>query len=131
VGIRRLAELASEGQNYVNIDLQFPENITIGAVGPRVSSAQYFLLIISNFDSRVPSVPVTGEYGQLTANAISAFQSAYNLPSTGVIDEATWNKLYDTYNAIITVVLTDGFASSQGVSPTQYPGGEMSAGDTD
>ena len=131
VGIRRLAELASEGQNYINIDLQFPESITIGATGPRVSSAQYFLLIISNFDSRVPSVPVTGEYGQLTANAISAFQSAYNLPVTGIIDEATWNKLYDTYNAIITVVLTDGFTSSEGVAPTQYPGGEMSAGDTD
>lgn len=131
VGIRRLSELASEGQDYIGTDLQFPENLTIGAVGPRVSSAQYYLLIISNFDSRIPSVPVTGEFGQLTANSIRAFQEAYNLPVTGILDEATWNTLYDTYSAIITVVLTDDFSSDKGVNPTQYPGNEMSAGNSD
>jgi len=131
VGIQRLAELASEGQQFQNINLQFPENLTIGAVGPRVSAAQYYLLIISKFDSRVPSVPVTGEFGQQTADAIRAFQSAYNLPVTGVLDESTWNSLYDTYTAIITVVLTGDFESENGVGETQFPGSDLSSGDAD
>ena len=131
VGIQRLTELVSEGQNYVGIDTGFPGSVGVGDAGPRVSSLQYFLLIISNFDSRVPSVPVTGEYGQLTFNAIKQFQSAYGLEVSGTVDESTWNALYDTYSAIIKVVLTDGFEDREGVQSTQYPGNALSGGDSD
>lgn len=130
-GIKDLSELVSEGQQYVSADLQFPENITVGAVGPRVFSAQYFLLIISKFDPRINSVPITGEFGQLTFEAIRNFQSVYGLESTGVIDEETWNVLYDTYSAIITVVLRGDSWPNKNLSPTQYPGNELSSGDRD
>lgn len=109
VSIKNLAELVSEGQDYPSFKLEFPENLTIGAVGPRVSSMQYYLLIISKFDPRVTSVPVTGEFGQLTANALKQFQMAYDLPVTGILDNATWDKIYDTYTSIINVVLTDSY----------------------
>lgn len=131
VAIRDLSELVSEGQMYVGTDLQFPESVSVGSTGPRVSSLQYFLLIISNFDQRIQSVPVTGEFGQLTFNAVKQFQSAYNLPVTGIVDEATWNVLYDTYSAIINVVLRNGSFQSEGVNETQYPGNSLSVNQTD
>ncbi len=131
VAIRDLSELVSEGQMYVGTDLQFPESVSVGSTGPRVSSLQYFLLIISNFDQRIQSVPVTGEFGQLTFNAVKQFQSAYNLPVTGIVDEATWNVLYDTYSAIINVVLRNGSFHSEGVNETQYPGNSLSVNQTD
>lgn len=130
-GIRNLSELVSEGQNYVGADLQFPENITVGSVGPRVSSAQYFLLIISKFNPKVQSVPVTGDFGQLTFNAVRQFQSAYGLEVNGIIDEPTWNKLYNVYSSIINVVIRGGTPQIDGVGATQYPGYEMSSGDSD
>ena len=131
VAIRNLSELVSEGQMYVGTDLQFPESVSVGSTGPRVSSLQYFLLIISKFDQRVPSVPVTGEFGQLTFNAIKQFQSAYNLPVTGVVDEVTWNVIYDTYTAIINVVLRNGSFQREGVNETQYPGNSLSVDQSD
>jgi len=131
VAIRDLSELVSEGQMYVGTDLQFPESVSVGSTGPRVSSLQYFLLIISNFDQRIQSVPVTGEFGQLTFNAVKQFQSAYNLPVTGIVDEATWNVLYDTYSTIINVVLRNGSFQSEGVNETQYPGNSLSVNQTD
>ncbi|MBO5369067.1 MAG: peptidoglycan-binding protein [Clostridia bacterium] len=116
VAVKNLAELVSEGQDYVSADLNFPENLTIGAVGPRVSSLQYFLLIISNFDSRIKSVPVTGEYGQLTFNAVRQFQMAYDLPVTGILDEATWQKIYNTYDSIIRVVLNGEYKNRNNIN---------------
>lgn len=131
VAIRNLSELVSEGQQYQGTNLQFPESVSVGSTGPRVSSLQYFLLIISNFDQRIQSVPVTGEFGQLTFNAVKQFQAAYNLPVTGVVDEATWNVLYDIYSAIINVVLRNGNFQRDGVNETQYPGNSLSANQSD
>lgn len=131
VAIRDLSELVSEGQMYDGTDLQFPDSVSVGSTGPRVSSLQYFLLIISNFDQRVQSVPVTGEFGQLTFNAVKQFQSAYNLPVTGVVDETTWNVIYDTYSAIINVVLRNRNFQRDGVSETQYPGNPLSVNQSD
>ncbi len=39
------------------------------------------------------SLPVTGNYGALTAKAVRALQTREGLPRTGVVDEATWRKL--------------------------------------
>jgi len=131
VGIRRLAELKSEGQLYTDKPLDFPDNFGIGSTGPAVSSYQYFLLIISNFDQRVPAPVVSGEFDQTTERSVTAFQRAYNLPVTGVLDRATMNEIYDTYTAIITVVLSGAFDNRESVAPMQYPGNEMSAGNSD
>ncbi len=131
VSIRRLAELSSEGQSYSGVNLDFPDNLTIGSVGPAVSSFQYFLLIISNFDQRVPAPQVTGEYDQNTERSVIAFQRAYGLEPTGILNTETKNKIYDTYTAIITVVLSGAFDNTNSVSPTQFPGNNLSSDNSD
>lgn len=131
VSIRDLSELISQGQLYVGYDLEFPDSVSVGSTGPRVSSLQYFLLIISKFDPRIISVPVTGEFGQLTYNAVKQFQRSYNLPITGVVDSSTWNVIYDTYSAIINIVLRDKNLTENGVNDIQYPGNTLSFGKSD
>lgn len=37
---------------------------------------------------------VDGQYGNVTAGAVSAWQKANGLPATGVVDEATWKKMF-------------------------------------
>jgi len=45
---------------------------------------------IASFD---PAVPIDGDFGPLTDQAIKAFQTSKALPATGVTDAATWQAL--------------------------------------
>ena len=54
--------------------------------------------IIQGIQSRLglPPSQIDGQYGKITAQAVSAFQTANGLPSTGDVDEDTWAKLMQT-----------------------------------
>lgn len=56
--------------------------LSIGSVGPAVAAVQ-----------RAVGADPDGAFGQLTAAALRAFQTAHGLPSTGVTDPATWSML--------------------------------------
>ncbi|HET7312379.1 MAG TPA: peptidoglycan-binding protein [Mycobacteriales bacterium] len=53
-----------------------------GAIGPAVAGIQ-----------RVVKAGADGEYGPLTAAAVSKWQKRHHLPRTGVVDAATWQAL--------------------------------------
>lgn len=130
-GISKLSELVSEGVNYNLLNIDFPDTTSLGDTGARVSTLQYFLLIISNFDPRIPGVNVDGDFGTLTKDSVIAFQNAYGLNPTGVVDTQTWELLYDTYSAIINVLITTGINPDNIPRQTQYSGSELSYGDSD
>ena len=52
----------------------------------------------------VPAVTVDGEYGSATESAVSAFQTAYGLPVTGVVNEATWDRIYNVYLGLVASI---------------------------
>lgn len=131
VAIRRLAELDSEGQTLLGANMEYVSPIGLGDSGAKVSYIQYFLGIISQFDPRVPYVPVTGDFDEQTENSLSQFQSAYGLPVTGVADRATWDVLYDTYETISAVVLRNIEYRGEELQPTQFPGNTLSIGGND
>lgn len=131
VAVRRLAELNSEGQRILGASVEFVTPSSLGDEGAKVSYIQYFLGVISQFDSRIPYVPVTGIFNEQTQNVVREFQAAYNLPVTGVVDRATWDVIYDTYQTIQSVVLTNIDYEQNGVQPTQFPGSNISVGDND
>ncbi len=131
VAIRRLAELDSEGQRLLGASTEYTIPTGPGDEGARVSYIQYFLGVVSQFDPRVPDVPVTGTFGEITASSVSQFQAAYGLPVTGIVDRATWDVLYDTYETISAVVLRNITYRGEELQPTQFPGNTLSVGDND
>ncbi len=100
VGIRRLAELNSRGQQLLGISFEYPNAISIGDEGDAVTIAQFLLSIISEFYYSVPFVTIDGIFGQATQNAVREFQRTVGLPVTGVITQGVWNALYDTFVSV-------------------------------
>ena len=49
---------------------------------------------------QVPSLPVTGNFGQQTRSAVIAFQTVYGLPVTGTVGPLTWYELASIYESI-------------------------------
>ena len=117
-GVKKLSELDSEGLTVEEISRQFPTELSVGSRGEGVSVVQYLLSYVALFDSLVPPIAVDGIYGDKTAAAVRAFQGTVGLPETGVVDEATYSALYDTYRGYIGSIPDSQFV---GVA-RPYPG---------
>ena len=69
-----------------------------------IRSLQTMLRVISEDDGRLPTVIPDGIYGQTTMNAVSSFQRANGLPTTGVTDQDTWEAIVKAYeDALIRI----------------------------
>lgn len=66
-------------------------------VGQPIRSLQTMLRVISEADSRYPSVIPDGVYTQDTTRAVSYFQKQHGLPVTGVADQQTWETIVSVY----------------------------------
>ncbi len=117
-GVKKLSELDSEGLTVEEISRQFPTELSVGSRGDGVRVVQYLLRYVALFDSLVPPIAVDGIYGEKTAAAVLAFQGTVGLPETGVVDEATYSALYDTYRGYIGSIPDSQFV---GVA-RPYPG---------
>ena len=138
VAVTKLSELVSEGQSFTQV--QGPSGIQVlrqGDRGPAVSALQYFLSLIGQYSFNLPTLAIDGIFGPKTKQAVQDFQKAYNLPATGVVDNATWLKLYDEYVGIATTSLAN---ANLPISPSeienqfqagQFPGYPLSYGSND
>ena len=111
VGIRRLAELNSRGQQLVGLSFEYPNAISIGDTGQAVTIAQFLLSVISEFYYSVPFVAIDGVFGQATQNAVREFQRTLGLPVTGVITQSVWNALYDTFVSVDNELTSQDYAA--------------------
>ena len=75
-------------------------DLTIGASGQKVRQLQEQLDAIATVYTAIPRVTPDGVYGPATAAAVSAFQSIFGLPQTGVTDFSTWYKISHIYVAV-------------------------------
>jgi len=66
----------------------FPGTLQVGSSGSGVKQLQRAL------DANGASLTVDGGFGPMTQSAVEAFQQSQGLPATGVVDVATWTKLY-------------------------------------
>ena len=48
---------------------------------------------------------IDGIYGRATSNAVLAAQRRFRLPETGVVDNITWDEIYDQYSGIENTTL--------------------------
>ncbi len=99
--VKRLNEIQSEGLRYEDVSKEFPRVLSLGDTGEDVGVLQYFLQTISIFNSEVSNPGFSGFYDEPTRNAVISFQTLYGLPADGIVDDATWNYIYDDYLGII------------------------------
>ena len=99
--VKKLGELSSEGLNYSEAALDYPERLETGSQGAGVSAAQYFLNVIAYFNPSLNTLPIDGDFGSATKNAVEEFQRFYGLEVSGVIGAATWAKLLSVYTDIL------------------------------
>ena len=78
-------------------------NLAIGASGNNVRTIQEQLNAISRAYPRIPVIAVDGIYGPQTSNAVSIFQQIFSLPSTGIVDIATWYKISRIYVGVTRI----------------------------
>lgn len=71
-----------------------------GSRGNNVRLVQFWLRLAADNYSSLNAVTVDGNFGGGTANAVTAFQSYFNLDADGVVGRATWNKLKEVALAV-------------------------------
>ena len=122
--VKRLNEVQSEGLQYEDVSKQFPGILSIGDTGEEVGVLQYFLQTISIFNRSVSDPGFSGFFDEPTRNSVISFQALYGLPANGIVDDATWNYIYDDYLGIIRSLTPEQIGSA--VIP--FPGTFLSLG---
>ena len=128
-----LSELRSQGQQFYAINWAYPSGLQQGARGDKVRHLQYMLSVLSEFIPQVPEVTIDGIFGPATRNAVIAAQGFLGLPQTGVVDEITWDEIYDQFAGIENTALRSDvtFPGIPGTTLRQYPGDGLSPGNQD
>lgn len=65
---------------------------------------QRYLRQLAYFDETIPLVPIDGNRGSDTSEAIRAFQRRQGLTVTGIADRETWEAIYEEYLASLEEV---------------------------
>ena len=128
-----LSELRSQGQQFYAVNWAYPQGLQQGARGDKVRHLQYMLSVLSEFIPQIPELTQDGIFGPNTRNAVIAAQSWLGLPQTGVVDEATWDELYDQFAGIENRTLRSDvtFPGTPGTTLRQFPGEGLQPGKQD
>ncbi len=123
-GVKGLSELAAEGITLEEASLPFADEVSEGMSGIPVRTVQYYLSIIAYFNQNLEPVPINGYFDSGTVEAVERFQRYYGLPVTGIVDNATWNKISTIYTETVAS-LPEGY---QGNDAKLYPGYFLTVG---
>ena len=143
--VTKLSELRSQGQRFYAISWEYPNSLRQGDRGDKVRHLQYMLSVLSTYIRQIPPLTVDGVFGSNTRDAVLAAQRYFGLPETGIVDEATWDNIYDQFSGIENTSLRNqetfppaALANSparqrysRSTTMTQFPGRNLSAGNQD
>ena len=150
--VTNLSELRSSGQQFYSISWAYPNALQTGDSGDKVRHLQYMLSVLSAYISAIPPLEIDGIFGPATRNAVIAAQRYFGLPQTGVVNEETWDEIFDQFSGIETRSLRNGevfpagtggtvaafgpnntnrLRYSQTTTLTQFPGKDLSMGQQD
>lgn len=97
VGVTRLGELVSDGQQYRRVGFQYPGVLREGDSGEGVRVLQYMLAVLAEFNAVLQPLTIDGVYGSGTRRAVEAYQRFAGLTPDGIVGEQTWNRIYRSY----------------------------------
>lgn len=116
VGVKRLAELESEGEKLESTGEYPGYLLKQGSTGDAVSQMQYFLNFVSQYYKEVPPINGDSIFGVSTLDSVIQFQKKFGLDVDGIVGKQTWDKIYSVYKDII-----NGSNKPEG-DGYQYPG---------
>ena len=132
VGVMQLSELVSKGQTFIAVQFQFPGVLRQGDRGGEVEVLQYMLSLLAEFDVSVQGPAIDGIFGPATARAVREYQHLAGLTPDGVVDEKTWNSIYDSFVRAEYFLRRDTVrAQSLGSNAVQVMGGGRPEGEQD
>ena len=143
--VTALSELRSQGQQFYAISWAYPDPIQQGDRGDKVRHLQYMLSVLSSYIQQIPPLSVDGIFGSATRNSVLAAQRYFGLPETGVVDDNTWDEIYDQFSGIENTSLRNQEIFpptnltnspvrqrySRSTTMTQFPGKDLSIGKQD
>ena len=124
--VKRLNDTLSEGVRLEDVIRPFEEVLQVGSEGETVEVLQYLLQVIARFTPTIPAPPLDGIFGESTAVSVGAFQREWGLPETGIVDQVTGQRIFDTYRADLSQVPGSVFSSTA----RPYPGIPLRRGST-
>ncbi|WP_346885708.1 peptidoglycan-binding protein [Clostridium sp. UBA4395] len=101
VGVKRLAELESEGEKLESTGEYPGYLLKQGSTGDAVSQMQYFLNFVSQYYKEVPPINGDSIFGVSTLDSVIQFQKKFGLDVDGIVGKQTWDKIYSVYKDII------------------------------
>lgn len=122
--VKKIAELDAEKIQLENVIQAYKSTLQSGDVGNDVRAIQYFLKVVAAFNNEIRDISIDGIFGEQTRLSVESFQSSYNLPVTGIVDENTWNKLNEVYKSYVSKIPENTESST--LRP--YPGTALSIG---
>ena len=73
---------------------EYPGVLRSGSTGTAVRELQFYLYLMSAYESSIPPVSIDGKFGADTERAVRAYQRFAGLTVDGVVGRTTWNSLY-------------------------------------
>ena len=74
---------------------EYPGVLRKGSSGTAVRELQFYLYLMSAYESSIPAIGIDGQFGASTEAAVRAYQRFAGLTVDGVVGRTTWNSLYD------------------------------------
>ena len=79
---------------------EYPGILRRGSSGTAVRELQFYLYLLSAYESGIPAVGIDGSFGAATENAVRAYQRFAGLTVDGIVGRATWESLYGKASAL-------------------------------
>jgi peptidoglycan hydrolase-like protein with peptidoglycan-binding domain len=120
-----------ESDNVQNVQETYPGTVM------RQGDSNNYIKLIQQYLNRIrlnyPAIPAiadaNGYYGADTSAAVNAFQNVFGLTKDGAIGRSTWNKISQTYFAIVKLAELNGEGERIGIGTTP-PTSTISQGST-
>ena len=79
---------------------EYPGILQRGSSGTAVRELQFYLYLMSAYESSIPAVSIDGSFGAATENAVRAYQRFAGLNVDGIVGRSTWESLYGKASAL-------------------------------
>ena len=79
---------------------EYPGILRRGSSGTAVRELQFYLYLLSAYESSIPAVGIDGSFGAATETAVRAYQRFAGLTVDGIVGRATWESLYGKASAL-------------------------------